>query len=452
MQRLLSFLTVLVLWPFPAGAFLADYASHDVPAVARPTLDTPLVDPVFGSTAIRRTDPGQSTGSSGLVHEYSKYSPVNANNTLVAVQVIGGESRGAWRIQDLATHTWRATLPTQGDPEISWHPTDPNLLLYRKGNRLLRYHVDTGTADTLLLALAYTSIGTNEEGRPSFDWRYWAGIGVKSTGQRDIFVADLQSGSILATLANVGSAIDWVTMSPSGQWVVIQYTDGKGTRVSSRSLTLDRSLVADFTHADLALDKEGKDILVYIAVTGAQVTQLGCPNAPNGSPIASARLEDGHRQILLGDCYTADWQPVIAGTFLPWGGAYHFSGIISRVRPGWVFVSSYSASQVPQAPFQRELFLLATDGSGKVERYAHHHSLTDGDYFAEPHATVSWDGSRLFFASTWGQAGRYDFYELPLTVVPPSPPLPDSGPFTCTWLWNREANGTLSGFSAQCVR
>src|SRR5436190_4162062 len=178
MMRVL--LLLLLLLPSPVLAFTTDYAAHDVLSSARPGLDTPGVDPVFNSTVVRRTDPSQSANSQGLIHEYAKYSVVNSDGTLIAVQVIGGDNRGSWRIQDLVSHTWRATLKTQGDPEISWSPTDPNLLLYRKNNKILQYHVDTGATDILLAAGGYDTISDNEEGRPSGDWRYWAGIGVKS--------------------------------------------------------------------------------------------------------------------------------------------------------------------------------------------------------------------------------------------------------------------------------
>jgi hypothetical protein len=50
------------------------------------------------------------------------------------------------------------------------------------------------------------------------------------------------------------------------------------------------------------------------------------------------------------------------------------------------------------------------DGSGSVQRYAHHHSqrysesFPDGDlstYYAEPHATASPTGNRILFGSNW---------------------------------------------------
>jgi len=143
--------------------------------------------------------------------------------------------------------------------------------------------------------------------------------------------------------------------------------------------------------------------------------ELGRPNPPNGSPIASVRLLDGRRRILLGDCNDANWNPVLHGAFLGWNWfTPHFSGIASRTHPGWILVSTYTDpltecpnKSVGNQPFTREIFFLKTDGSGAVKRLTHHHSdqatnaSGDKDYWAEPHATSSWDGTIVLYATVW---------------------------------------------------
>jgi hypothetical protein len=53
-----------------------------------------------------------------------------------------------------------------------------------------------------------------------------------------------------------------------------------------------------------------------------------------------------------------------------------------------------------------------------VRRIAHHHSdqstgPSGKDYWAEPHATSSWDGSVVVFSSCWGSPfERYDLYRV----------------------------------------
>jgi hypothetical protein len=263
----------------------------------------------------------------------------------------------------------------------------------------------------------YYAIGTNEEGRPSDNWRYYAFLGYhnSSFSSADIVVVDLVEKKVLATWSNAGVP-DWVSMSPKGTYVVAMWRNGQGTRLYKRSnLSYVRTLLSDYAHSDFALDANGAEVLVYQATSGKQINELGCPNPPNGSPIASTRLSDGQKKILLGDCKKADWTPVITGTFLGWNWfTPHFSGIASRTHPGWVLVSTYSAplSECPtqtsgNRPFAREIFWLKTDGSGAVKRLAHHHSdqATDSsnqkDYWAEPHATSSWDGTIILNASVW---------------------------------------------------
>jgi hypothetical protein len=459
-------LLCLLVWPGDVNAMLSDYLTHVEPTALRPVLDQVFVDPTFGSQITRITDPTMAPGALGLIQEYSRYPIPSADNTKVVVVVVGGEERGQWQVRGIRDHVVYNRIETDGDPEFSWHPTDPTRLFFRFGNTLRVYHTDTGTHETLMTFPGYVFVSSKEEGRPSDDWRYYAAIGVRPDGQRDILVADLTTKTVIGTLANVGTGIDWVGMSPSGQFVVVMFTDGKHTRVYDRQMVKQRRALSDFSHADFALDAQGDDVLVYIASTSKQVAEIGCPNPPNGSPLVSVRLRDGKKTIILGDCNTADWQMVITGTFLGWWFDAHFSGIISRARPGWVLVSTYPPDpRATQQPFMREVFLVALDGSGKVERLAHHHSLVaalpDGsrDYFAEPHASASWDGSLVLFASTWGATGQhYDLYMVGSAGIPPEPPVPplppnvSSGVFLCTWVWTTQSDGSVAGFTVNCKK
>lgn len=93
-------------------------------------------------------------------------------------------------------------------------------------------------------------------------------------------------------------------------------------------------------------------------------------------------------------------------------------------RPGWVYISTFdyverlTDSNADWLPFEDEVFALKMDGSGSVERYAHHHSRryspshADSDnsiYIAEPHATVSRSGNRILFGSNWRTVFGEDF-------------------------------------------
>jgi hypothetical protein len=423
MKKILCFF--LLLWAVPpvlqALAYLTTYGLVNVPSVSRPLLDTPYTDTNFGGVLTRLTDPSQQSGSTGLVHEYSRFPASNADNTKVIVQVIGGPSGGTWQVRDRVSHTVLNTITTNGDPEFSWHPTDPTQIFYRFGNEVRIFHTNTNSFTTTMTFSGYVSIGDNEEGRPSDDWRYYAAIGIKSNGTRDILVADLQTQTILGTIAGVSTSIDWVSMSPAGTYVVVMWTDGQGTKVYPKTLGSGTKILSDYSHSDFAYDLSGNEVLVYIATSGAQIGELGCPlGSANGSPIAMTRLSTGAKTILLGDCWTSGYaSQVITGAYIGFWFDVHFSGIGTRTLPGWILVSTFNTPTDTQQPFAREIFWLKMDGSGAVQRLAHHHSdpgeTSPGvrDYYAEPHATSSWDRAYIFFASTWGVVGsHYDLFSL----------------------------------------
>lgn len=395
----------------PNGSFLTDKDIHQAPNASRPLLHAPFIDPTFGSTITRLTDPSMSASTAthhtfGLRHEYARYPAINADNTKLIITVIGGVYRGFFEVREMNGALLHRITPA-GDPEISWHPTDPNRFFYRFANEIRVFSVDTGYSETIMSFPQYYYISTRQEGRPSDDWRYYAFIGYldSSFSSADLVVVDLVKKKITAAIPNAGIP-DWISMSPSGKYVVAQWVSGEGTRVYDReTFTVLRNAFSDYAHSDFAFDSEGNEVLVYHATSSKQLAELG---NPSGAPLAAVRLADGRKTLLLS---------------LDWEIALHVSGVASRTHPGWALISTYADSSAPQQPFARELFWLKLDGSGAVRRIAHHHSdLTfrptpwggqEKDYFAEPQATSSWDGAVVLFSSVWGASfNHYDLYSV----------------------------------------
>jgi hypothetical protein len=397
--------------PGPSGAdtFLGAQGILPVPTALRPLLRAPFTDPTFGTRVTRVTDPSMSPSNAtsttlGLRHEYSRYPALNADNSKVVVRVIGGVDRGYFEVLDLASGALLYKIGAQrGDPELSWHPTSPDRLFYRTTNEVRVFHTDTGQSEVLMAFPQYYAISTKSEGRPSDDWRYYAFLGFRdsSYSSADLVVVDLVTKSVVATWANAGKP-DWVSMSPSGRYVVAQWVDGKGTRVYKRDdLSYLHTAFADAAHSDFAYDAAGDEVIVYHATGSAALVELG---SPNGCPVAQARLSDGKKTKLL----DVGW-----GWFTP-----HFSGFASRRHHGWVLMSTYTTPENAPQPYSREVLWLKLDGSGAVRRIAHHHSdqarpSTGKDYWAEPQATSSWDGDVVLFSSVWGQPfSQYDLYTV----------------------------------------
>jgi hypothetical protein len=145
-------------------------------------------------------------------------------------------------------------------------------------------------------------------------------------------------------------------------------------------------------HSDCGLDANGDEILIK------DIYDEGL----NIDHVRKFQLQDGTMTNLL------DLSPLFD---------LHIS-LRSVNRPGWCFVSTFdyvgrlTDDSLSWLPFEDEIFALKTDGSGDVQRIAHHHTrrfspiTPDPDhsvYWAEPHATVNKAGTKVLWGSNWRQ-------------------------------------------------
>ncbi len=110
------------------------FDSVDIP---RPEYLKSIIDPVFGSRITRVTgDPGLTRGGVNwgdrARHHYSKDQPWNADQSLL---MIFNNGKPSTLILDGETYQLSFALDFPRD-EIRWHPQNPNLLIYTKGNKL----------------------------------------------------------------------------------------------------------------------------------------------------------------------------------------------------------------------------------------------------------------------------------------------------------------------------
>ena len=77
----------------------------------------------------------------------------------------------------------------------------------------------------------------------------------------------------------------------------------------------------------------------------------------------------------------------------------------------WALCSRFSTSGGPVLKqFDNEIVQVATDGSDRVRRIAHHRSLVS-IFEDQPKASISRDGRHVAFTSNWGiVGGRRDVY------------------------------------------
>jgi hypothetical protein len=398
-----SLFTALALSVVSAsGQPVTSHLALPMPELPKPLAGSSLKDPVFGTTLLRITD-AAAAAVPGLCPQYSKRQAWNVDESLLLVST--GDS--TFRLYDGTTYQFKRQVGSVQCDDVFWHPTATNLLVYNPQNSLYSHDVLTDE-ETLVCAMTnFYFADTAGEGNLSRDGRYYAAYGRdydETSGDvipRAVVVMDLAAQGEIARLllpTNLDD-FDWVSISPLGNYVVIDYATEltgpfEGVEVYDRSLTnrlWQKPLGPG--HSDLGVDANGEEILVIGIYDDLSNTTL----------LKKFRLSDGEETVLLA---SMDW------TF------YNHISCRNEQRSEWCFVSTYDGpgrltdDPASWLPFEDEIFAVKLDGSQQVQRLAHHHSrrfsptTPDSDtsvYFAEPHATVSRKGDRILFGSNWRQ-------------------------------------------------
>lgn len=351
---------------------IEDKERKDTPSIRRPGYLETFVDPVFGTRITRITgDPGSTTVAkeTGQVitwgevtrHHYSRDQAWNADESLIHITRNVGGSPGSIFL-DGETYEVLFARSVPGS-DHRWHPTEPDIKVYVSGNSVGRFNVRTGKATVLRSFSEYGQINIGPwEGNLSVDGCVIAFY----TNSQEVFAYNLCK-DIQYQAIYVGS-LDWASVSASGQYVVVERTD-----TDSRVYDLNMSEICRFTvnhnHYDLGLDENGDDVAAGVSKRSAY----------DGRVIL-------HR---LQDC---------TFTQLTWGGYASHSSMQSNGRPGWVYSSMHKTSGWP--PYRDEIVSIATDGSGRVQRWAHMRNQVT-DYLSESQPCPSRDGKRVIFGSNW---------------------------------------------------
>lgn len=182
---------------------------------------------------------------------------------------------------------------------------------------------------------------------------------------------------------------------------------------------------ADFDKYDeVQIDKSGRYLVVkaeFSKTADVQVLDLQTGSAETLSdpgPDFSPGHSDNGRQIVVGhdnwnNQYTVrklatphQFQTVI-GFGSDWSQANHLSMLADN--EAWCVITNFTAGNGPLGPFRNEIFQVSTDGSQRVRRLAHHHSIYR-DYWDTPRADISRDGRFIAFTSNWGSIKRRDVF------------------------------------------
>lgn len=401
----------------PQPPLISDLEVYQTPGMPEPAARVPFRDPVFGTCLVRVTDrkadltPGDT--SAGLKHEYSRVQSFNADGSRILARGINA----TWYLYDTGTLQPIEQIPIGSDPR--WDAADPNILYYSEETRLMTYDVSSREAtlvhefasDPALRSAGQTlaAVWTRYEGSPSRDGRYW-GLMAEDQDWRTtaLLVYDRVEDRVLAERdMPTRPEIDSVTISPLGNYF-LAYDDEYcepgtlgdeahpcGLMVYDRDLTNGRSLLRIVGHSDLALDAEGREVMVFQDIDADSISLL---DLASGAVTPLWPIDFSHTPIGL-----------------------HFSGRAFN-RPGWALVSTHDGDPAAYTWMDDLVFALELKSGGRVVRLAHTHSLVDAnqehDYWAEPHASANPDFTRVLFTSNWGRSGTGEV-EMFMIDLPP---------------------------------
>ena len=407
-----------------AGRLLSDPgATLAAPDVPKPAYLTPICPGPFGLNVTRiADDPGRplllpdarGTWGADARHHYSKDQPWSADGRLLALQNSGSPHQLFVDGETYAPRLGRCRDYAYGDDR--WHPapTHAHERINVRDRDLTWFDVVTCTT-TRRWTLPFPVVGLGMgEGNVSFDGRYVA----LSDGRR-AFLVDMDPQPPFAPYptqrigpaldvtdcgVSSGCRIDWVSVSPSGEYLVVAFQgdylriydiDPATLAFAPRPLpagaanchgTPAGGFIYDVGHADMTLNPfDGKaDIIV------------GQEHCHNAGRVVAGKLLGRVMMVRLRD-------GAITPLTDPTNEAYpnHVSTRNSD-RLGWAYVSYYPA---PGKRFSDEIVAVKLDGSKAVERFAHSRTDRTNCYRCEAHAVPSRDGRRVLWASNWMVAG-----------------------------------------------
>ncbi len=400
----------------PQPPFVADVEVRQTHSLPEPSAGVPFRDPVFGTCLVRVTDrtsdlsPGDT--SAGLKNEYSRVQSFNADGSRILVR--GTEA--TWYLYDALTLQPLGELPLEVEPR--WDAADPDLLYFSDETRLMAYDVRAG-AQSLVHEFAddfpgqsLAAVWTCYEGRPSADGRYWGLMAEDEDWEPIAFlVYDGQADELIANrdmrgVPGVEEDIDHVTISPLGNYFIASFdrhcapghlgddAHPCGLMVYDRDLTNGRSLLRVLGHYDVALNADGREVILFQDIDKDNISMI--------------------------DLATGTLTPLWPIDFTHTAIGLHFSGCAFR-RPGWAVASTYDGDPGAYTWMDDQVFAVELKAGGRVVRVAHTHSLVDEeqehDYWAEPHASVNPDFTRIVFTTNWGRSGTGEV-EMFLIQVP----------------------------------
>ncbi|MCC6141484.1 MAG: hypothetical protein IT389_12815 [Nitrospira sp.] len=379
------------------GALRTDFGIYPEPALpSLPQAGREAVDPTFHSVILRLTD--GADGNTSTEVQYSYWPAFNSDATRIHVVGLYNATRSVFfsfdKNQRLASNkVVLATPPSNGwlmeRSDMIWSGTNPDIIYgHNDTHRLWAFNV---ASQQYQLVKDFTNDmvagGTIFQMSKSLDDDVFAFTLTNASAQNVGYLVWRRSANAILYRQMVPN-LDEVQLDRSGQFLTIGLTTGNVQIVTLATGASELLVwgVDGFYHHD-----SGQGTIFTGGVHQDYVYRsLQTPHSTVSLiPGYATRTTQDHHYSMLADNET------------------------------WALVSRYSSvGGGVQAAFDNEIFQVATDGSQRIRRVAHHRSVYQS-YNDSPKANISRDGRFVAFTSNWGQpGGRRDVYIAEISPAP----------------------------------
>jgi len=401
------------------------YPEEDLPM---PETGVSFRDGQFSTMLTRVTEPDGIEAR----HEYSRFDPFNPGQSMI-VLLTGAGDYAVYRTDSFPyNQPDNLVMYTAGIEDPRWDSDDPQLLWGLADFEIVRDNVVSGerevvkdfSTDAAIAPLLADEpdiyrVTMLHEGEASMDRRYWAFIlqGTEDDYRpRYIFCWDREEDDVLGLyeVQPEESDIDWVGMSPKGNWVLIGGMSENGGNL--RGFTIADRRLQDFhridyttSHADVGLDSGGNEVLVMQNYYTDYVDML--PLDPSTQPILEAGGSyEGTNRIPLLRLYYAGDSPIGLN-----------SGVhVSCNAPGYCLVSTYIEEGVREQNWLDKTNVpVSLDPEEPRAFYLSKTYNTTGTYWEETHGTMSNDGSKVVWSCNWNRNPESEEVFLMQLDMPP---------------------------------
>jgi hypothetical protein len=378
-----------------AGSIKTDRGVYPPLPVKLPEPGETFVDPTFGTRILRVTGPQDGPRNQ---HAYSYWPSFNQDNTHFLIdrsgrptlyrfdpgelKILGSRPVFSGRTPDGSTPGWE---------DVIFSGRDPDLLFCHSGLKLWCYRIRTGEYKLVKDFSKELPPGHLHQMSKSLD-DHTFGFSRQDPRYKVVGYLVWKRDADQIVLRQDTENLDEIQVDKSGRFCVIKTgRQGKG--------------VVEVRLADLGTGKI-EDLV------------------DNGPDYAPGHSDNGHGTVVGAD----NWQNRVTFRQLAtphqlrtvfdlkndWSQDYHISMLADN--EDWVLLSFYVGNNLPSSGvFRGEIVQVATDGSARVRRLAHHRSIVR-EYWDSPRATISRDGRFVLFTSNWEGTGQRDVLIL---EVPP---------------------------------